>query len=47
MDDETAALALAEVVEQTQALDHRTVQATGQLRFDPARHFEGMAARPC
>ncbi|MFG2850906.1 glycosyltransferase [Streptomyces mirabilis] len=47
VDDETAAGELAEAVEQAQSLDHRQVQAIGQLRFDPARHFEGMAARSC
>ncbi|MFJ2813726.1 glycosyltransferase [Streptomyces sp. NPDC087294] len=47
VDDETAAGKLAEAVEQAQPLDHRQVQAICQLRFDPARHFEGMAARPC
>ncbi|MFJ5105324.1 glycosyltransferase [Streptomyces sp. NPDC088554] len=47
VDDETAAGKLAEAIEQAQSLDHRQVQVSGQLRFDPARHFEGMATRPC
>ncbi|GGU77461.1 glycosyl transferase [Streptomyces albospinus] len=47
VDDETAAISLAEAIEQAEALDHRQVQSIGQHRFDPARHFEGMAARPC
>ncbi|MGW0992000.1 glycosyltransferase [Streptomyces sp. NPDC002523] len=46
-DDETAARRLAEAIEQTQPLDHCRVQEIGQQRFDPARHFEAMAARPC
>ncbi|MFG3656861.1 glycosyltransferase [Streptomyces sp. NPDC047706] len=46
-DDETAAWRLAEALEQTEPCDHRRVQAIGLQRFDPARHFEAMAARPC
>lgn len=46
-DDETAAAGLAEAVGQAQALHHGQVQAIGRLRFDPVRHFERMAARPC
>ncbi|WP_432157951.1 glycosyltransferase [Streptomyces sp. bgisy153] len=46
-DDETAARRLAEAIEETEPRDHSRVQAIGQQRFDPARHFEAMAARPC
>jgi glycosyltransferase involved in cell wall biosynthesis len=44
-DDETASQALAEAIERATALDHAEVQAVGQHRFDPTRHFEAMAAR--
>ncbi|NJP50874.1 glycosyltransferase family 4 protein [Streptomyces sp. SBST2-5] len=44
-DDETASQALAEAIERASALDHAQVQAIGQHRFDPTRHFEAMAAR--
>lgn len=47
VDDETAAGRLAEAIEQAESFDHHQVQAIGQQRFDPARHFEAMAARPC
>jgi glycosyltransferase involved in cell wall biosynthesis len=46
-DDETAAQALAEAIERTDHLDYAEVQALGQARFDPGRHFEAIAARPC
>ncbi|MER6088588.1 glycosyltransferase [Streptomyces bluensis] len=46
-DDETAAQALAEAIERAADLDHNEVQAIGQQRFDPARHFEAMAALSC
>lgn len=46
-DDETAAHRLARAIEQTENLDHERVQAIGQRRFDPARHFRAMATRPC
>ena len=45
--DETAAHRLARAIEQAENLDHERVQAIGQQRFDPARHFLAMAARPC
>jgi hypothetical protein len=44
-DDETASQALAEAIEGAAALNHTEVQAIGQHRFDPTRHFEAMAAR--
>nr|WP_232306543.1 glycosyltransferase [Thermobifida cellulosilytica] len=44
-DDESASEALAEAIERATALDHAEVQAVGQHRFDPTRHFEAMAAR--
>ncbi|GHK05417.1 hypothetical protein SY2F82_72140 [Streptomyces sp. Y2F8-2] len=43
-DDETASRALAEAIERADALSHAEVQTVGQYRFDPARHFEAMAA---
>jgi glycosyltransferase involved in cell wall biosynthesis len=46
-DDETAAKALAEAITRTEDLDAAAVQATGLRRFDPRRHFENLAARPC
>ncbi|MFF4086353.1 glycosyltransferase [Streptomyces nigra] len=46
-DDETAAQALATAIERAESLDHAEVQAIGQHRFDPRRHFEALAARPC
>ncbi|MBA2806473.1 glycosyltransferase [Streptomyces sp. KM273126] len=46
-DDETAAQALAEAIERAADLNHNEVQAVGQQRFDPARHFEAMAALSC
>ncbi|GFH34880.1 glycosyltransferase [Streptomyces pacificus] len=44
-DDETASQALAEAIERATVLDHSEVQAVGQHRFAPTRHFEAMAAR--
>ncbi|WMX46331.1 glycosyltransferase [Streptomyces roseicoloratus] len=46
-DDETAAQRLADAIEQAESLDHRRVQAMGMQRFDPVRHFQAMATRPC
>ncbi|MGW2698545.1 glycosyltransferase [Streptomyces sp. NPDC001340] len=46
-DDEAAAVALAEAIVRTEALDHAEVQAIGQHRFDPQRHFSALAARTC
>ena len=46
-DDESAAQRLAIAIEQAEALIHERVQAIGLQRFDPARHFLAMAARPC
>jgi hypothetical protein len=46
-DDETAAQALAEAIEGAVGLDHTEVQTIGRHRFDPARHFEAMAAPSC
>ncbi|MBO4254792.1 glycosyltransferase [Streptomyces griseorubiginosus] len=46
-DDETAARRLADAIQQAEDLDHRRVQAIGMQRFDPERHFQTMATRPC
>ncbi|MCF0078510.1 glycosyltransferase [Streptomyces lomondensis] len=46
-DDETAARALAEAIERAADLDHTEVQAIGQQRFHPMRHFKAMAAASC
>jgi glycosyltransferase involved in cell wall biosynthesis len=46
-DDETASRALAEAIERALDLDHAEVQQIGLQRFDPIRHFEALAARPC
>ncbi|MFD8303221.1 glycosyltransferase [Streptomyces sp. NPDC059690] len=46
-DDETAARRLADAIQQAEDLDHRRVQAIGMQRFDPERHFQAMATRPC
>ncbi|MFC9693293.1 hypothetical protein ACFTSF_32390 [Kribbella sp. NPDC056951] len=46
-DDEAASRRLAEAIVQAEELDHSTVQAIGQQRFDPARHFEAMATGRC
>lgn len=46
-DDDTAAKALAETIDNALALDHAQVQDIGMARFDPARHFHALAARPC
>ncbi|WP_329433280.1 glycosyltransferase [Streptomyces sp. NBC_01280] len=45
-DDESAARALAHTILRTEALNHAEVQAIGQHRFDPRRHFEALSARP-
>jgi glycosyltransferase involved in cell wall biosynthesis len=47
VDDETAARALAEAIERAADLDHTEVQAIGQQRFHPMRHFKAMAALSC
>lgn len=46
-DDETAAHALAGAIARAEECDHQQVQAAGMRRFDPARHFQAMATRPC
>ncbi|MGW0841419.1 glycosyltransferase [Streptomyces sp. NPDC002787] len=46
-DDETAARRLADSIQQAEDLDYRRVQAVGMQRFDPIRHFQMMATRPC
>jgi glycosyltransferase involved in cell wall biosynthesis len=46
-DDEAAAQALAEAIVRTDDLDYAEVQAVGQTRFDPRRHFEVLANRTC
>ncbi|MGW4285436.1 glycosyltransferase [Streptomyces sp. NPDC004673] len=46
-DDETAARRLADAIQQAENLDHQRVQDIGMQRFDPMRHFQAMAARPC
>jgi hypothetical protein len=46
-DDETAARRLADEIQHAEDLDHRRVQAIGLQRFDPERHFQTMATRPC
>ena len=46
-DDETAARALADAITRTEHLDAGHVQAVGQQRFDPQRHFEALATRSC
>ncbi|MEU8619252.1 glycosyltransferase [Streptomyces sp. NPDC048623] len=46
-DDETAAQKLAGAIEQAEGLNHRRVQAVGMQRFNPVRHFQAMATRPC
>lgn len=46
-DDEIAAKALAEAIEQVTPLRAREVQETGLSRFDPVRHFQALATRPC
>jgi glycosyltransferase involved in cell wall biosynthesis len=44
--DECAAEALASAIEQTSMLRADAVQEIGLARFDPARHFQALAARP-
>lgn len=46
-DDEIAAQALAEATEQATSLRAGDVQEIGMARFDPVRHFQVLAARPC
>jgi glycosyltransferase involved in cell wall biosynthesis len=46
-DDEIAAQALADVIEQATPLRARDVQEIGLARFDPVRHFQAHATRPC
>lgn len=46
-DDETAARRLADAIAQAEGLDPGEVQDIGMRRFDPARHFQAMATRPC
>lgn len=47
LDDDSAAELLARAIEQTDNLDHTEVQAIGQNRFDPVRHFKSMATALC
>jgi hypothetical protein len=46
-DDEHAAKALADAIERVAVLQAQEVQEIGMARFDPARHFRALAARPC
>ncbi len=46
-DDEIAAAALAEAIEQATLLRAREVQEVGLARFDPVRHFQALATRSC
>ncbi|GDY31376.1 glycosyltransferase, partial [Gandjariella thermophila] len=46
-DDEIAAKALADAIEQVTPLRAAEVQEIGLARFDPVRHFQALAARPC
>jgi len=43
--DDEAASALAEAIEQVALLKPTSVQEIGQVRFDPARHFQALASR--
>jgi glycosyltransferase involved in cell wall biosynthesis len=45
--DDQAVLALAAAIERASELPARQVQDVGLTRFDPARHFRALAARPC
>jgi glycosyltransferase involved in cell wall biosynthesis len=44
--DDRAAAALASAIEQASTLRAAAVQEVGMVRFDPARHFRALAARP-
>lgn len=46
-DDDRVAKALADAIEQVAVLQAQEVQEIGRTRFDPARHFRTLAARPC
>jgi glycosyltransferase involved in cell wall biosynthesis len=46
-DDDQAARCLAEAIDETQPLRAVEVQEIGRTRFDPARHFRALAAKPC
>ncbi|MGC1285436.1 MAG: glycosyltransferase [Streptosporangiaceae bacterium] len=46
-DDETAAQALTAAIVRAESLDHTEVQAIGQQRFDPRRHFQALATCLC
>jgi glycosyltransferase involved in cell wall biosynthesis len=46
-DDETAAKALADAIEQATLLRAWDVQQIGLVRFDPARHFQALATPLC
>jgi glycosyltransferase involved in cell wall biosynthesis len=46
-DDDVATKALADTIEQVTPLRAADVQDTGLARFNPARHFHTLAARPC
>lgn len=45
VDDDKAALALAEAIEQAAPLKSATVREIGRARFDPVRHFQALASR--
>lgn len=44
-DDDQAASALAQAIEQAASLSPAHVQEVGQARFDPVRHFQALASR--
>lgn len=46
-DDQTAVAALVEAVTAASKLTPRIVQEIGLERFDPQKHFEALASRPC
>jgi glycosyltransferase involved in cell wall biosynthesis len=46
-DDGIAAKALADAIEQVSLLGSADVQEIGLTRFDPIRHFNALATRPC
>ncbi len=44
--DDVAAIALADAIDRASTLSAASVQEIGMTRFDPARHFLALAARP-
>lgn len=46
-DDDVAATALADAIERIGPLRAVDVQHIGLDRFDPARHYQALATRPC